>query len=692
LTVLVLLKSPLSAGSASHNRSDSGSGVDSAIVSVDISSLLNVPDSGFGLDHASVFIAGAAAGTLPELYLDVSFNSSGGPIYTEAVALDLPTVYYRLNEDQSLASVIDQMGRLNLVTNGTITRNAGSLLSGDSDSSYDFNGTTGFLHGFDMGLLDFPETVTDYVTLLTLEANIRPDSVTGIRSIIARGVRTTDAPIFDFRLNNGYLQFTLVALVDGVETTFTYTTTQSFSASTTYHVVCVVNEISVSLYINGALAAYFPKSWVMMKRSIDSYLTVGASTQQVPTNFFDGRIDEVAVYEHDLSREKVEYHGYSRATSTTFTWTTVSDDIVATSRQLELSVKRGRTDIFRDPETGLLQTRLRNQDRRFDPGNPSSPYSPEVAPARPCRLRAIKDGFSYQLFRGDIEDWPQDWQGRVNEVPVTVLDGFEPLSQARVRIDAPVETTGARVERILNAAGWPRSLRVIDIGTTPVQAWVGKEGSALELLFLMVTTESGHTYIDGEGRVVFKDRLARATAPLNVVKATFSNIPLPGELPLVDADVGDDKDQIINHVRIKVTDGPEFIAQDSASVGHHRQRSYERELPLADETEAEIKAYWVLQLFKEPFTRVKQVVIEPQMDSTMWEHALGREIGDRIRFKIYPPGTGVLLHDLQAIIEHVQHRYIVGRWTTTWTLSPADVNQYWILGTHQLGIDNKVAY
>lgn len=692
MTVLVLLQSP-PAGSASFALTDTGTGSDSAVALLN-DNLQFRPDIAFGSEFANVSVAGAGVGGLPQVFLDVAFDASAGPVYTEAVALALPTVYYRLSE--ASGPVIDQMGRLNLTVAGGVTRLATSLLSGDpSDESYDFNGSTGYLFGFDNGLFDIvvqEGDTPDVITELTLEAVIRPDSVTGIRSIIARGVTGTDAPIFDLRIFNGFLQFTLVAVVEGVEQTFTYTTTQVLAIATEYHVACVVNEISVALYINGDLAAYFPKSWTMIKQFSASYLAIGSSKQAVPANFFDGRIDEPAVYEYAVSSESVNYHAHSRSTSISFTWTPISDDVISSSRQVELSVKRGRTDIFRDPETGLMQSRLRNQDRRFDPGNTSSPYFPNVDPARPCRVRAIKNGVSYNLFRGDTEDWPQDWKGRVNEVPLTSLDGFEPLSRARVIIDAPVETTGERIGRILNAAGWPSSLRDIDQGSTLVQAWVQKEGSALELLFLMVASESGHTYIDGEGKVVFRDRLARANPPLNVVKATFSNIPSPGEFPFVHADVGEDKDQIINHVTIKVTDGPTFVAQDALSVERHRQRSYEVELPLFDHTEAEIKAHWILQLFKEPFTRIKSVVVEPQMDDSMWPHVLGREMGDLLRFKIYPPGSGVLLHDLQAVVEHVEHKYIIGRWTTTWTLSPADVNKYWILGTSTIGVDNKVAY
>jgi hypothetical protein len=340
-------------------------------------------------DNAVVSVAGAGSGGLPQVFLDVAFDAAAGPVYAEAVALALPTVHYRLSEPSG--PVIDQMGRLNLAVVGGVTRAAASLLPGDPNTSYDFNGSTGLLVGNDNGLLDPPPDVTDPVTQLTLEAVVNADSLTGTRVIMSRRVTGTEALIFDFRLQGGSPQ---IVVADPTDVVYVYTSTHVLTTGTSVHLACVIAETFVALYINGELSAIFPKSWTQLKQSAVSSIYVGSSTL-AGVNFFDGRIDEPAIYEVALPKEEVQYHSFARATSIAFTWTTVSDDIIATSRQLELSVKRGRTDIFREPETGLMQTRLRNQDRRFDPGNASSAYFPNVDPARPCRLRAIKDSVSY---------------------------------------------------------------------------------------------------------------------------------------------------------------------------------------------------------------------------------------------------------------------------------------------------------
>lgn len=636
-------------------------------------------------DTASVNVAGSGAGGLPELYLDVSFDASPGPAYSESVVTSFPSVYYRL--DESSGPVIDTTGHLNLAVSGTVTRGAASLLPGDSNTCYDFNGTTGFLWAKDNGLLDSDDQ--QVFDQLTLEAVINPDSVTGIRSLIRRAITGVETRIYELRLNNGQLEF---LLTDNAGIAYVYRTTQTLSVGTTYYVAAVVDETFVALYINTLLSDIFPKSWQLFQKSGGvSYVTIGSSTL-AGSEFFDGRIDEPAIYELTVPNEEVLYHSDARTVSLAFTWTTVSDDAGATSsRQMSLSLKRGRQDIFRDPETGIMTTQVRNQDRRFDPGLVAGPYYPNLTPVRPCRIRVRKDGITYELFRGDVEDWPQLWEARQNTVGLTVLDAFDSLAKRHVSVTAPVELTGARINRILDNAGWSRSQRSIDIGNTLVQAWLDEAGSATELLFKINAAESGNLFVDGQGRVAFRERLSRSQAPGSTVKATFSNIPTGGELPLVDSDVGEDKDQILNHIIVRATDGVQYTAQDNASVRKYRARSLELELPLEDETEVVIKAHWILQTFKEPFIRVKEVVIEPQMDSNMWVHALSREIGDRIRFKISPPGGGPI-HDLQAIIEYIEHKYQNSRWTTRWILSPADVNQYWILGTSQLGVNNKVAY
>lgn len=693
--IKLLLPSPASATAFIAGGYDAGVGADSATLSIFNVTSKAAGDSGTGTESATVTSAVAPTPVLPALALEVSFDADSGPTYKESVMIAQPHVYYRFGETSG--SAVDQMSNLNQNVYPGVTRGQSSLLPGDSNLSYDFNGTSGMLSISDVGQLDGDE--------LTLEGVYDPDSITGVRSLQHR---SHESPLYHdiwhWYIENGYMTLRIAEGItvpdpeSGLPTPepnlFTYKSTFLLSTTGAYHLAVTVKDTSVDFYVDGILVDTVPKSFTGIYRSSISIYTIGAHwSGSAYEQFYDGKMDEPAVFLRCLEPEEISYHSAARAAVPSYSWVLISGDTLANSYLKQLSTKRGSQDIFREVETGVLTGILHNNDRRFDPGNTSSPYYPNFRPARPVRLRATKDGISRDLFRGDIEDFPQDWQGRSNDVPLTALDALDVLSGVQIRITRPEELSGARIHAILDRAAWPQDLRLIDPGEERIAAWTDKEGAAKELLFKIKDAESGYIFINGSGQVVFQQRNKRFAPPFSTVKATFSNIPSVGEFPIVDAKVIEDKDQIKNHVRIKIEDSEEVaVAQDAQSILDSRMRSHQEELPLTSITAAKLRAEWILSLYRNPIFRISDVVIEPQMDNALWAHALDREIGDRLRFKIFPPGKPGTMHDLQANIEYIEHRYTVGRWTTLWKVSVADTSHYWILGTDQLGIGTKLAY
>ena len=76
----------------------------------------------------------------------------------------------------------------------------------------------------------------------------------------------------------------------------------------------------------------------------------------------------------------------------------------------EVTVRRGRSDEFQEFEAGTATITLDNRDRRFDPLNSSSPYSPNVTPRRAIAItgkNTIGGTDTYfPIFRGFIQGWP----------------------------------------------------------------------------------------------------------------------------------------------------------------------------------------------------------------------------------------------------------------------------------------------
>lgn len=176
-----------------------------------------------------------------------------------------------------------------------------------------------------------------------------------------------------------------------------------------------------------------------------------------------------------------------------------------------------------DYGAGTCSIALKNGDGRFDTDNLAGPYTAagasELLPMVPLRISATWAGVLYRLFYGYVDSWDDDGQnyaGRYAETIVAATDGQKILGGIQVRQDGGSagtgETTGARINRILNAAPWysSTSYRIIAAGSSTLQAFGGLSNgtsdSAWNLLQQAADNEIGELYLDGAGAVVFRGR------------------------------------------------------------------------------------------------------------------------------------------------------------------------------------------
>lgn len=369
------------------------------------------------------------------------------------------------------------------------------------------------------------------------------------------------------------------------------------------------------------------------------------------------------------------------------TYVTISDDDL-----LELSTERGRNEELGVSETGVNTIVFRNQQRKFDPLNVTSPYYPNVIPVRRSRIQATVLGTTYDVAVGDVEDWPQVYSGRSNTSPVRILDAFDAFNTADFSAARGQELSGARIAAILDAIGWPAGDRAIDTGLSVIPAETYEEDNALSAIQEVAAAESGLFFIDKSGKAVFHSRDRRWKPPYTSSLATFSNVPAGGELPHASVTLLYRRDRIWNRVALTQSGGATFVKADSTSQAKYRRRSFTKTYKLASANEVEAKAEYILGVFKDAIVRPDLLVLEPQSDDALWAQCLGREIGDRITVKVQPPGAPTQLLSFDCHIEKIEHKYVVGRWTTTFRLSPADLVGFWILGTSALGIGTRLGY
>lgn len=330
-------------------------------------------------------------------------------------------------------------------------------------------------------------------------------------------------------------------------------------------------------------------------------------------------------------------------------------------------------------DAGTCTVTLDNSDRRFDPTNLAGPYVSagvsQIAPRRPVRISGAWGGTTYPLFRGFVDGWPVQWDdgpARTSTVTLTATDATRILSNYDgVALATPVgdgETSGARVNRILDSAGWPGDLRDVADGDSVLQGTTLAQAAWTELL-LVSDTEFGELYVDASGSVVFRNRRAAITEG----RSTTSQLALgdaAGELNYEGLAIAYDDSQIVNLALISRVGGTQQQAADAASQQAYLKRTANRtDLLMTTDQEAASYAGFLVYQGKDPELRFDSVDLDPTTQDALWPHVLGREFGDRITISRRPPGGGVITREV--FVRGVTHAGSASRWTTSWSLQSA---------------------
>lgn len=367
------------------------------------------------------------------------------------------------------------------------------------------------------------------------------------------------------------------------------------------------------------------------------------------------------------------------------------EDVSAYGRSVE--IRRGRSSVLDRFDAGTATVVFDNDDGRFDPNNTAGAYSPNVKVGVPIRIRATYDGNTYGLFRGVVERWPVTFphKGKTSVVEVPCVDGFKALSQLEITDKTySKETADTRIGNVLDDVGWPAGLRDIATGLANVQAF-DEDGTVLALSHMqdVADSEVGVLFIDGDGNVVFQNRLEFAGGATS--QGTFG----PGNIPIDDVVPSYDDDFLYNDIRITREDGDIQQVVDATSVSLHGTRVLERDvMPNATNSEALNSAEWLSAKYSDVVTRIEQLTLKPRSDpANLWPQALGRELRGFITVQFDPPSGDQFSQE--SSIQHITHSFNRDRqWTTAWQLAPLatlETQSYWVLGTSTLGTSTVLA-
>ena len=188
--------------------------------------------------------------------------------------------------------------------------------------------------------------------------------------------------------------------------------------------------------------------------------------------------------------------------------------IVDVSNQVGRIQLAGGYNLLQDQfQAGTATVVVFDPNGDFNPQNTSSPYYGLLTPMRKIRISATPNATSvtHYVFSGYILafDYSYPKNQDTGYVVLTCADAFRLMNLSNVSTIAGCsdgQTTGTRINKILDQVSWPNSQREIMDGDSLVQNDPATNRTALQALKNVEFSEQGAFYFDGEGDAVFKSR------------------------------------------------------------------------------------------------------------------------------------------------------------------------------------------
>jgi hypothetical protein len=369
-----------------------------------------------------------------------------------------------------------------------------------------------------------------------------------------------------------------------------------------------------------------------------------------------------------------------------------------TSRVLEqtISVNYGRPDELSPDDSGTATLVLDNIDGHFGEG---------ITPNTAVRVTNTLDSVTRPVFYQMVESAPSVFPGSGTDsiVDAALADGLTLLAREdRDGIDRPQELTGARIEALLDVAGWPAGLRDIDPGVVRIDPL---EDATLNLLAGIrdaVLAEQGQMFIGPNGVFTVRDRHARLDQAFTVHFGTpdlvfddpyfagafgeygFGEAPDEVQAPVNYNDLVPklDDDTLWTVARAEMADGQVFEFVDDEAVGDpYGEGLGRRTYPIRDTavrpTEAEALAAWIVIRYSQPRRRFQSLEVSAT-DAVTLEAVMKLRPGALVRVQSPAIGGNDAI-DVYVHVEKLSHEIVTNHWLTTCLLSPYFGGEPWMV-------------
>jgi hypothetical protein len=323
-------------------------------------------------------------------------------------------------------------------------------------------------------------------------------------------------------------------------------------------------------------------------------------------------------------------------------------DLSSQTRQIKIS--RGR-NIMRDTyEAGNCTVRVIDQDGSFNPQNPASPYFGYLTPLRKIRVAATTATAQEFLFSGYVTDYKYTYPTgqELGYVDINCADAFRLFAMANVSTVGSAtagQTTGTRINKILDEVDFPSTMRIIDTGSTTVQADPATTRSSLAAIQVAEFTEQGAFFVLPAGEVEFKDR-ADVVASLAVAPIEFNQTT---GIPYSDLKFAFDDKLIINNASMTRIGGTTVTAQDADSIAKYFPHGMNVENLIA-QTDAQVQdiADIYVATRKETTIRIDAMTLDLLDPDVPTDTIIGLDYFDNVKITNIQPDGSTIVKTLQV--------------------------------------------
>ena len=360
---------------------------------------------------------------------------------------------------------------------------------------------------------------------------------------------------------------------------------------------------------------------------------------------------------------------------------------------LRVTIRRGRNRILNSFEAGTATVVLEDANGDWNPQNTSSPYYGKLLPLRKIRIWAdYNDGGGtdrYYLYSGYITSYDNSFRLGIDEVSSVTLqcvDGFRLLQNVSITTVAGTsagQTSGQRIEALLDTASWPLSQRLIDVGDTTVQADPATNRSLLAACQNIEQTELGGFFIDSEGNAVFYSR--------NTVSLKADETPLffnddGTDISYQAIDFAYDDTQIFNDITVTRLGGSPQEVQSTSSIETYFIHSGARsELLMQTDSDALNQANMLLHARQNALLRIDSIGLNLMDSSEPNRIVAGLDSELFTLINVTKTAQASSSFSLELFVQGLQHDITPTTWTTR-LLTAEPIIQAFILDSATQGV------